>query len=195
MAVALQVVARGDGEAWQARLLAQAQAVQQQLGQAGRVAFFGHGERDPARAGRRDGLHHRFALAGGHIHAPQCPRHLPAQALSVGHAHGIQAVLRTQCVHQIGPRHAHTVDAPARVASGQQCVKHHGLVGPVKGTQTQVQHTGGVGPAVIGGGVDGSGQVAEGGGRQFHGVGRVGLGRGALGPGVLKRLGVFVRML
>jgi len=73
-----------------------------------------------------------MAFGGGPARAPKRARHLPFHAFGIGDAHGIQAVLCAQLVHQVGSCHAHAVDAPSRVATGQQLVKHHGLVGAVE---------------------------------------------------------------
>ena len=134
MAIALQVVTRGDGQASLSCCLTQTQAFNQQLRQGGCVAFFCHGECDPARAFGGNGVQDILTLGGDHTGLPERTRHLPFKATGACNAHSIQTILRTQFVDQARLGHAHAMNAPAHIAIAQQLIKHHGLVRAVKRT-------------------------------------------------------------
>ena len=132
VAIALQVVARGDGEARSTFCVAQSQAFYQQLRQCRRVSLFSHGQCDPPRAGGGNGFDHTLTLGGGHAGLPQCARYLPFNTFCSCNANRIQTVLRAKFVHQSGLGHAHAMNAPAHITFTQQLIKHHGLVRAVK---------------------------------------------------------------
>ena len=132
VAIALQVVTRRNGQARLACSVAQTQAINQQLGQSRRVAFFGDGESDPTSAWSGNGVQDMLAFGGGHAGLPQRARHVPFNAIGTGNPHGILAVLRAQFVDQTWLSHTHAMNAPAYIAFAQQLIEHHGLVRTVK---------------------------------------------------------------
>jgi hypothetical protein len=70
VAIALQVVTRRNGQACLACSVAQTQAIDQQLGQSRRVAFFRHSQCDPTGAWSGNGVQDMLAFGGGHAGLP-----------------------------------------------------------------------------------------------------------------------------
>ena len=121
--------------------MARLQAPQQQCGQLGAIALFGHSQGDPAGGGRGHGLHDAGRLARRHTGPPDRAAHLPDCARTAGDLHGVQAILLDQRISQHRVVHCHPQHAPTHIATRQQCIKNKGLVRAMEGPQAQVHHT------------------------------------------------------
>ena len=148
VAVVREVVAGGDGQAARPSRSARGQTFRQQARQLGRVTFFSDGQCDPAGVRRCHGLDHFAALSGQVAGLPDCAADLPGRPCAAGGLHGVQALLRIQRGLEHGAAHRHDTHAPTRVAALQKRIKHQRLVRPVKGPQSQMQHTDGAASGV-----------------------------------------------
>jgi uncharacterized oxidoreductase len=140
VAVVGEVVAGSDGEPARAAPAPGGQALDQQRRQFGAVAFFSHGQRDPARGGRGDGVHHAGRLARRHAAVQHRAHDLPAAAAVAVELDGVQALLPRQRVGQLCGAHRHTQHTPGLGPVRHEAVEHHGLVGAVESAQAQVHN-------------------------------------------------------
>ena len=184
MAVAGQVVARGDGDAGQPAIAAPQRGRVQQAHGAARavrvaavvlevgmvglqaVALFGDRQRDPARVRSGDSLHHALRLLGCHQQLAQRADDAQPRLRAVELRHRVVAVLRGKRIPGDRAAQADAADAPARRATGHGLVQVDRLVCAEEVADAEMHDTDGGGSCGIGRACDIGRQAREGGGAQ-----------------------------